>query len=152
MECLRYLHEQGCPWIWQASASAAYAGHLDCLRYLYENDSEWNDLVTLYAAEGGHLDCLHYLHENGCPYDLKDLFSGLNKHTNKIDFDTHVWLREFLFPHVHAHAHANDMPLKLKETCKAKIAQIELVKQVVTTELTDKLSLDVVKHCVVVFI
>jgi hypothetical protein len=44
------------------------------------------------------------------------------------------------------------MPLELKEKCKAKIAQIALEKQVVEVELVDILLLDIVKHCLHLFI
>ena len=50
-----------------ATRCAAKNGHLDCLRYLHENGCPWNEDATWGAAENGHMDCLKYLHENGCP-------------------------------------------------------------------------------------
>lgn len=45
---------------------AAGNGHTDCLRYLHENGCPWDRYACIYAADG-HPDCLRYLHENGCP-------------------------------------------------------------------------------------
>jgi len=148
LNCLRYLHENGCEWTYNATKFAAEFGHFECLKYLHEHGCPWDERVTYYAARNGHFDCLQYLYKNGCPLELTDLLNCLNKHIDKLDFDQHVWLREFLFPHVDS----EDMPEQLKDKCKAKIAQIALEKQAVETELIDKLSLDVVKHCLCLFI
>ena len=94
LECLKYLHENGCPLEWQATQDAVTYGHLECLKYLHENgcDKElygftprsnnfeclkylhnngcpWDERSTEYAAFKGKLECLKYLHENGCPWD-----------------------------------------------------------------------------------
>jgi ankyrin repeat protein len=45
---------------------AAARGHLDCLKYLHEKGCPWNKDTCSYAAEHGHLDCLKYTVENGC--------------------------------------------------------------------------------------
>ena len=42
---------------------------LECLKYLHENGCPWNEEVCCYAASGGHFEILIYLHENGCPRD-----------------------------------------------------------------------------------
>ena len=36
LDCLKYLHEQGCEYTMGACNAAASEGHLDCLKYLYE--------------------------------------------------------------------------------------------------------------------
>jgi len=100
------------------------------------------------ALEASALDCLEYIISQNFSYKLRDMLEALNQNIHKINFDTQILLREFLFPHIHD----EDMPLKLKEKCKAKIEQIELEKQVVETVLVNILSLDVIKYCVVVFI
>jgi hypothetical protein len=68
LDCLRYAHENGCPWDAKTTSWAANAGHLDCLKYAHENGCPWNTHTTDWAADGGHLDCLKYAHENGCPW------------------------------------------------------------------------------------
>ena len=149
LNCLRYLHVHGCECDEYTCTWAAKYGHLECLKYLHKNGCLWNDeMATEWAAQNGHFDCLQYLYENGCPLELPDTLSGLSKHIDKLDFDQHSWLREFLFPHVNS----EDMPEKLKEKCKAKMAQIALEKQAVEDELSCKLSVDVIKHCLCVFI
>ena len=50
-------------------ASAAGGGHLECLRYAHENGCPWDVYTCRSAARGGHLECLRYAHENGCPWD-----------------------------------------------------------------------------------
>jgi|688.fasta_scaffold41578_2 hypothetical protein len=69
LECLKYLHENGCPWDENVCSNAAYNGHLECLKYLHENECPWDENICSNAAYNGHLECLKYLHENGCPWD-----------------------------------------------------------------------------------
>ncbi len=47
---------------------AAENGHFDCLRYAHENGCPWDETTCRYAAENGHLDCLRYAYNNGCPW------------------------------------------------------------------------------------
>ena len=49
---------------------AAMDGHLDCLKYAHENGCPWDENTARYAALGGNLDCLKYVYENGCPWDV----------------------------------------------------------------------------------
>ena len=42
-------------------------GHLECLKYAHENGCPWDWIDLFYAAQSGHLECLKYAHENGCP-------------------------------------------------------------------------------------
>ena len=44
-------------------------GHLECLKYAHENGCPWNEDTCSNAAKNGHLECLKYLHENRCPWD-----------------------------------------------------------------------------------
>ncbi len=48
---------------------AAQYGRLDCLRYAHENGCPWDETTCRYAAQYGHLDILRYAHENGCPWN-----------------------------------------------------------------------------------
>jgi len=81
LDCLKYLHENGCPWNKYACASAAEDGHLDCLKYLHENDCPWDKMTCQLAAKNDHLDCLRYAQENGCP-DI----SRFHKYNTFLDF------------------------------------------------------------------
>jgi hypothetical protein len=69
LECLIYLHENDCPWDKNTTAESAYNGHLECLKYAYENGCQLDPFTCNYAAKGGHLECLKYAHENGCPWN-----------------------------------------------------------------------------------
>ena len=37
LECLKYAHENGCPWDKKTCSEAALNGHLECLQYAHEN-------------------------------------------------------------------------------------------------------------------
>ena len=52
---------------------AATNGHLECLKYAHENGCPWNSGTCKFAAENSHLECLKYAHENGCPYNKTEL-------------------------------------------------------------------------------
>ncbi|XP_050438601.1 ankyrin repeat and SOCS box protein 12-like isoform X4 [Adelges cooleyi] len=52
-------------------AAASSNGHLECLKYLHENGCPWNETTTLNAVSYGHLECLRYAIQNGCPYDTE---------------------------------------------------------------------------------
>ena len=98
LDCLQYLHENGCKWTKNTTRMAATNNHLncleyahkngcfisynflhnvvikgyyDCLKYCHENGvkSFQKGLLCKYAAENGHLDCLIYLHENNYPWN-----------------------------------------------------------------------------------
>ena len=55
------------------SAAAVNGGHLECLKYLHDKGCPWDKTTCSSAAEGGHLECLKYLHDKGCPWD-EELF------------------------------------------------------------------------------
>ena len=71
LECLRYAHENGCPWDGATCASAARGGHLECLRYAHENGCPWGGATTacMQPREGIWSAC--DMRENGCPWDLR---------------------------------------------------------------------------------
>jgi hypothetical protein len=74
------LKSFGCEWDDDAEhipTYAAYNGHLKCLKYLHENGCPWNKEATEVAAENGHLECLKYLHKNGCPIKKQPIKTGL---------------------------------------------------------------------------
>lgn len=37
LECLKYLHENGCEWDWRTTAWAVWLFHPECLEYAREN-------------------------------------------------------------------------------------------------------------------
>ena len=78
LECLKYLHEHGCPWDEETCWYAAKNGHLECLKYAHEQGCPWNVWTCWYAAKYGHLECLKYAHEHGCPWDAKTYFCAMS--------------------------------------------------------------------------
>lgn len=69
LECLKYLHNIGCPWDSSITMNAVKYGRLENLKFLHEGvdiPCPWDDHSTAAAIRHGHLDCLKYLHENGC--------------------------------------------------------------------------------------
>nr|UMO79265.1 Ankyrin repeat domain containing protein [Pandoravirus aubagnensis] len=54
-------------WDEGACSAAASSGHLDCLAFLHDNGCPW-DAWTLVAADcNGHVDCGDYARAHGCP-------------------------------------------------------------------------------------
>ena len=81
LECLAYLHENGCEWDGRTCMYAAVNGHLECLKYAFEHGCSWDRRVCSYAAKYGHLECLEYAHANGCPWDeFTCCFAAKNGH------------------------------------------------------------------------
>jgi hypothetical protein len=76
IKCLKYAHENGCPWYRETCGNAAENGHIECLKYAHENGCPWNKITCSYAAKNGHIECLKYLHENGCPWDERTCSSA----------------------------------------------------------------------------
>jgi hypothetical protein len=67
LNCLKYLHENGCPWNEDTCYLASKNGHLSCLKYAHENECTWNSNVIKYGLENNHMDCVEYARANGCP-------------------------------------------------------------------------------------
>jgi len=145
------LHEQGCEmemgWNEDTIAWTAYGGQIDCLQYLHENGCEWNEKTTNNAAVSGNLDCLQYALINGCPYNLKQMLSRLNPYSSCIDFEhKHSWLQDLLFPHTESDVMLRDLKYEFQEQITP------IIRQTVATNLDNKLPLDVIKHCVLVYL
>ena len=86
LECLKYAHENGCPWEYTYH-TAAENGHLDCLKYAHENGCTWDEDTCSSAASNGHLDCLKYAHENGCTWDEDTCrYAAENGHLNCLKY------------------------------------------------------------------
>ena len=67
LECLRYLHKQGCPWDQKTTQWAAANGQLACLHYAHEQGCPWDEKAVWMAALNGRLPCLRYAADRGCP-------------------------------------------------------------------------------------
>ena len=64
LECLKFLHTQGCEWNSSTCSSAAGTGKLDCLKYAVESGCPLNVKVHECAAMNGQLECLKYAYEH----------------------------------------------------------------------------------------
>jgi len=63
LECLKYLHENGCPWDTNTRMYAISASNLKCLIYLDQNNCPHSPYDLYEACCVGNLECLKYLHE-----------------------------------------------------------------------------------------
>ncbi len=70
LECLKYVHENGCSWNKDTCTIAAEAGNLECLKYAHENGCPWDKYTCKHAARYNNLECLKYAHENGCDWNV----------------------------------------------------------------------------------
>jgi len=61
IQCLKYLHENGCEWDISVCSGAAEKGALECLKYATENGCDWNIYTCRKAYMYGSIDCLQYL-------------------------------------------------------------------------------------------
>ena len=68
LDCMKWAHTQGLPWIENTTFYAAQGGNVSILRYAHENGCSMPAEVTQIAAAMNHLECLRYAHENGCPW------------------------------------------------------------------------------------
>jgi hypothetical protein len=66
LDCLKYLHENGCPWDEETCSDAA-TRYIECLKYAHENGCPWEETTCIQAAIHGNIECLKYAHQNGCP-------------------------------------------------------------------------------------
>lgn len=114
LECLKYAHENGCPWNVNTltaairsdqancmkyalqnncprpvgmGVTAAKHGHLPCLRVALEFGARDGEVCAA-AAEHGHLDCLEFAFSEGCPIDDSKitLSAAKNGHLDCLDF------------------------------------------------------------------
>jgi hypothetical protein len=87
LECLKYLHESGCPWHPGTTVEIAAKGNLNCLKYAYENGCPWDSFTTSQATRNGHLECLMYAHQNGCPWHpMTTWIAANNGHLNCLKY------------------------------------------------------------------
>lgn len=74
IDCLIYLHENGCHLDYQASNVAAKNGDLDCLEYCLQNGTSITWFIMNNIASRGYLDCLKCIHKYqlASSYDYSD--------------------------------------------------------------------------------
>ena len=68
-ECLRLLHENGCPWDKNTTDAACLCGSLECLRYAHENGCPWDQETVHFAIRSYAFYNVEYLFEQGCSFD-----------------------------------------------------------------------------------
>lgn len=68
MECVKFLHENGCDITFLFGTHSAKVGNLEALKYYKENSGQENIPVdvVLAAAGNGQVECLKYILENDC--------------------------------------------------------------------------------------
>ena len=160
LECLQYIYKNGCEWTFTTPMLAARNGHLDCLKFAHQNGCVWTVHTIYEAAINGRLDCLQYAFENGCPikeynfktiiyrretYKDEDLINDLNRFSKNINFDIYFSLRKLL-PYIDSELMNENLNKELNDVCKKKLVEIESQKEE-SLILSNKLGLDVVKHC-----
>jgi ankyrin repeat protein len=77
LDCLKYLHEIGCPCDDDGGSSyiAIKSGNVECLEYLHKNgcklinEHSYESIITIAAAFSKNLKCLKYLLKNGYVWD-----------------------------------------------------------------------------------
>ena len=72
LECLKYLHENGCPWNEEVCCYATSGGHFEILNYLHAKGCPRDRNTCSSAARGGRFEILNYLHAKGCPTSEAD--------------------------------------------------------------------------------
>jgi hypothetical protein len=65
LECLKYAHENGCPWDEVTCTNAVINDSLACLRYAHENGCPWGPEAYMNARASSA--CYRYLRDNDCP-------------------------------------------------------------------------------------
>ena len=78
LECLKILHEHGCPWDGGVYKAAATKGHVECLKYAFEQGCPRGKEDLCAAAAGNDkFEALKYLHSQGFPLTLQTCRSAI---------------------------------------------------------------------------
>ena len=65
LDCLKYAHENGCPWDKETCINAVEYDIVDCLTYAHKNGCVWDaEKIYEYAVETHSFNCLKYIHDN----------------------------------------------------------------------------------------
>ena len=65
---------------------SAEKGYINCLKYLHENGCSWDTFTCSFAARNGHLDCLKYAIENNCIYDKQQCINSAGNREEIINY------------------------------------------------------------------
>jgi hypothetical protein len=91
----QFLYAEQCPWSEYACLAAAYGGHVDTLRWLREQGCPWIEKDTAQrAAEGGSVDMMLYLRQAGIEFDAELLKAMLNVAGAYNKLAAAQWLRQ----------------------------------------------------------
>ena len=86
LECLRFLHERGCPVTRETCSATARNGHVHCLKYLYDQNCEWGPDTCEGSAANGHAHCLSFAIEHGCEWSDETAYIAADHgHTLALD-------------------------------------------------------------------
>jgi len=68
LEAVQYAFEQKEAWISTVACEwAAERGHLNCLKFLHEQGCPWDFQTLKKARARGHMECYNYAKDHGCP-------------------------------------------------------------------------------------
>ena len=73
LECVKFLHENGCQWDRHSTIAASVGGNFDCFKYAVDNGAPLTYETVDRAVDYNQLDCLKYAIEHGCRYDKQKL-------------------------------------------------------------------------------
>ena len=76
LNCLRYAHDNGCPWKSDVCAQASSVGNLSALIYAIDHGCIPDKRAPFLSAKHGHLSCLMTLIEHACPFVGKDCITA----------------------------------------------------------------------------
>jgi len=57
-DCMKFLHEIGCPWDESCIYESASTGHVECLHFALEKGCTWSNQAAYIAAAKGHVSCV----------------------------------------------------------------------------------------------
>jgi hypothetical protein len=65
LECIKYMHENGCDWDGECLEVAVTNGYMECIDYLHKNECPWSSSCIKAGLYHGNLECLRYMCVNG---------------------------------------------------------------------------------------
>jgi hypothetical protein len=96
LHCLKYAHENGCPWDEKTCDAATRWDNIECLIYAFENGCRWDDNTALLAVHYDKLECFKFICKNGCNLDINICIEIALKNENK-DFLSYIFSQHFGF-------------------------------------------------------
>ena len=85
---LRYAHEHGCPWAPRTSENIVlFQRDVAVIEYAHQHGCPWHEETTCGAAMGGCPQCLRYAHEHGATWsDGTTKYAALNGHLSCLQY------------------------------------------------------------------